>query len=78
MNTREKNQQEHLPLSNLWTFTSNVTPEFLAIETTSIFKIDIYETLTKQMGVKTNRTLFYAEIVAYITTRNLNGHLPQM
>jgi hypothetical protein len=26
--------------------------------------------LQKQMGVKRNRTLFYAEIVAYITTRN--------
>jgi hypothetical protein len=30
----------------------------------------MYEPLTKQMGVKTTRTLFYAEIVAYITTRN--------
>jgi hypothetical protein len=29
-NTREKNQQEQLPLFHLWTFTSNVTQDFMA------------------------------------------------
>jgi hypothetical protein len=38
-NTREKNQQEQLPLSHLWTFTSNVTPDFMAKETTSILPL---------------------------------------